>query len=90
MLFLLDGVSSLAGRLDVGLVVASNPIANGYKIEFFGIKYVVMTGRHIHEALRQPIVVLLLFGRVVESRMTQILIPTGNQKLFQLLQVETK
>ena len=88
----LDQLVVLTRCLNVGLVVAANPITDSHKIKLVRIKDVVMMSRQVHEALRQPIVVLLLFGRVVESRVTQILLPIGNQELFQLssLVVTTK
>lgn len=70
--------SPFACRLNIGLVVATDAISNAHKIEIFLVKDIMMLACNFEKALRQPVVVLLLFGSVVHAGMFQVFVPIGN------------
>jgi hypothetical protein len=76
--------ASLLGGLDIRLEVASNAVADRDKRELDIIKDISMLGSQLQQALREPVVVLLLLDGVVESRMAEVFFPVGNEKGFQL------
>jgi hypothetical protein len=53
----------------------------------YGIKETVVFGGEFRKSLREAVeavVVLLLLERVIESRVTELLVAVGNEKLFKL------
>jgi hypothetical protein len=78
--------SAFPGRLDVGLVIAADAVANGHKVKVFRVKNVAVLLGQGNESLGEEIVELLLFDRVVAGRVFQIVVAIVNEKAFQLEQ----
>lgn len=76
---------SLLGRLDVRLEVAPDAVSDGNEIELVRVEDVPVGRGELQQAVGEAIVVLLLLHRVVERRVTQVLLPVGDEELFKLL-----
>ena len=74
----------LLPALNIALEVAADAIPDANKGEGLLIKDVAVGRSQINETLGQFVIVRLLFDGVVECRMTQILVPIGNQEGLQL------
>lgn len=70
--------------LNVGLVVATNAIANGDKVKVVRIKDVAVLLGEFNQSLREQVVELLLLDRVVARRKLEVLVAVVNQEPFQL------
>lgn len=79
---LLAFLSPLEG-LNVGLVVGPDPVPDGRKGAVVEELRVAGRGGVFQELGRQAVVVVALLDRVVAGREGEILLPVGNQKLFQ-------
>ena len=71
------GESTFAGRLDVRLVVATNPVANGNKVKGFGVNDIIVPTCQGQQLIRQPVIVDFCL-------MLEVLVAVGNQETFQL------
>jgi hypothetical protein len=76
--------ASFLGRLDIGLVIAAYAVTHSYKAKVGVIENVPVLRGEFEQAIGEAIVVLLLLGGVVESRVTEIIFAVCNEKLFEL------
>ena len=74
----------LLPALNIALEVATDAIPDANKGEGLLIEDVAVGRGQIDEALGQFVVIRLLLDGVVERRVTQILVPIGNQEGLQL------
>ena len=77
--------ASLLGRLDVGLVVAPDAIADGDEGELVLVEDVAAVGGQLQEPFGEAVVVLLLLDGVVQGGVTKVLVAVGDEELFELL-----
>ena len=79
-----DDDALLLLALDVALEVAADAIPNANEGEGLFVEDVPSGRGQVNQALGQFVIVLLLLDGVVECRVSQILIPIGNQEGLQL------
>lgn len=73
----------LLGRLNEGLVVTTNSVANRDKTKLC-TEHITMFGGEFQQAFGKSVVVLLLLQCIIESRIMQILFSIGDQELLEL------
>ena len=79
-----DDDALLLPALNIALEIAADAVSDANKGEGLLIKDVAVGRSQINETLGQFVIVRLLFDGVVECRMTQILVPIGNQEGLKL------
>lgn len=76
--------ASFLGRLDVGLEVATDSVADRGEGELGSVKEVAVVRGKLEQSLGELVVVLLLLDGVVKGRVTEVLFPVGDEELFEL------
>jgi len=79
--------ASFLGALDKALVVATDAISDCYKTEILGVKNIAVLGSELQQTLCETVVVLLLLKRVVQGRVTKVLLAVGNEELLEFREV---
>lgn len=72
-----DKNTSFLHTLNVGLVVASDPISNSSEREFSIVEAIATFGGQLDHTERETIVILLLLHSVVEGTVSEILVAIG-------------
>ena len=80
-----DDDAALLKALDIALVVAADPIADGHEGELVLVEDVAAVGGQLQEALGEAVVVLLLLDGVVQGGVTEVLVAVGDEEFFELL-----
>ena len=80
-----DDDAALLEALDVALVVAADAVADGHEGELVLVEDVAAVGGQLQEAFGEAVVVLLLLDGVVQGGVTEVLVPIGDEKFFELL-----
>lgn len=81
-----DNNTSFLHTLDVGLVVASNPISNSHEREFGIVEAIATLGGQLDHTKCETIVILPLLHGVVEGTVSEILLAIGWYIIGDLLQ----
>jgi len=77
--------AALLQTLNVALVVATDPVADGNEGEFVFIERIAAVGGQLQKPFGEAVVVLLLLDGVVQGRVAKVLVTIGDEKLLELL-----